>query len=270
MARQAACGLLLAVLAVAGRAEAGMTATLSRRRHSAGGNDLFAPGDPLPPCAKVECPPVAIEIPVPQLGASLRKYDPLRWVTLHSSARWKGNDGEGYKDSFLKLIKYLKQDNFMERQLPITTPIVVGLSVDLQTEPGESRIAPPRLTVGNFRSSWTMHSYLHSAVQDDPYAEPTDKNFDFGEWTPSEEGFVAVFHLRSDGEPDQLNNRSDIKTPFRTFRERLQIALAQVGAPKQALQTFYYAMYGSPVDRVEEMWIPVTLTRQQAEKLANM
>lgn len=101
MARQAACGLLLAVLAVAGRAEAGMTATLSRRRHSAGGNDLFAPGDPLPPCAKVECPPVAIEIPVPQLGASLRKYDPLRWVTLHSSARWKGNDGEGYKDSFL-------------------------------------------------------------------------------------------------------------------------------------------------------------------------
>lgn len=78
---------------------------------------------------------------------------------------------------------------------------------------------------------------------------------------------MAVFHLRSDGEPDQLNNRSDIKTPF---RERLQIALAQVGAPKQALQTFYYAMYGSPVDRVEEMWIPVTLTRQQAEKLANM
>jgi hypothetical protein len=64
-----------------------------------------------------------------------------------------------------KMVNYIQHDNFMEHKLPITTPIVVQISVDLVERPGSY---PPSMSVGNMRGFWEMFIYLHSSVQARP------------------------------------------------------------------------------------------------------
>lgn len=255
-----------------------MTATLLRRRHKQGGvlvggeggippgsprdhgdgdygeltDEKYNPLSPPEPCHTVECPPVLEEHPLASLGGTLRRYAPSRWVSHMATGKWKGTESDIYKSTFLKMVNYVQHDNFMEHKLPITTPIVVQISVDLVERPGSY---PPSMSVGNMRGFWEMFIYLHSSVQDDPYAEPTELSMNLREWNPSgDDEYLAVFRWRSED-----GNGSDAKQMFVTLRSRLEAALSQVspGAVPQSMQKFYYAIYGSPVDRVEEIWIPV-------------
>lgn len=101
------------------------------------------------------------------------------------------------------------------------------------------------------------------AVQEDPYIAPTDiqeSRVHFEPWsvTPSKGDWVIVFQWRT----EELHPFEPM-IRYSRYMDRLQGAVRDAGRPPLDESVMYYAMYGSPLDRVNEIWVPV---RQEVVK----
>lgn len=76
-------------------------------------------------------------------------------------------------------------------------------------------------------------------------------------WSPSAGAdWVAVYQWTEPLEEGRSAD-NDVAVHFTVFRDRLKKALAAAGAPRQPLNKFFVAVFGSPVDRVYELWVPI-------------
>jgi len=201
------------------------------------------------PCATAECPPLENEVHLQKLNMGLRKYAPSQWACVEQGNwKFKHTTSLDFKEAFLKIIEYQSGHNYMERHLPVTTPLLVELGVK-QPEQGDNNLL-------DFKLGFKLCFRLHSSLQGDPYAAPTEQRMTLQPWTPTiDDEWVAVHQWTNTDEDDTSD--AALKVKLRSFNQKLQEAMKRVGAPEQKLGRVYLALFGSPVDRVNELWVPV-------------
>mmetsp|Transcript_34081 Transcript_34081/g.88429 ORF Transcript_34081/g.88429 Transcript_34081/m.88429 type:complete len:276 (+) Transcript_34081:191-1018(+) len=211
------------------------------------------------PCSTVNCPHVEEEAPIRGYGSILRRFPSERWVSTGSDTwTWKHLAAMDFKEGFLRILDYRGHNSFMQRPLPITTPFLIGLTADVMLmDENEARHPDAALIPVKMKSGFTLYSYVDPSVADDPYAEPTDLKLKWMSWSPSAGAdWVAVYQWTEPLEEGRSAD-NDVAVHFTVFRNRLKKALAAAGAPRQPLDKFFVAVFGSPVDRVYELWVPI-------------
>ena len=58
--------------------------------------------------------------------------------------------------------------------------------------------------------------------------------------------------------PAPFDEKKDILFHAQTFRQQLDKAFDKVGAARQDLRKLYFAAWGGPADRVNEIWFPIS------------
>ncbi|XP_075263409.1 uncharacterized protein LOC142354973 [Convolutriloba macropyga] len=158
----------------------------------------------------------------------------------------------------MKIIGYQRGNNFAGSPIPITTPIVVELFIDDKFD----EFDPDRKV--SFRSGFKVYWRLDSSVASDPYAEPTVRDLNIVGWTPTDEDeWVAVHQWTQEDTDDSaalkdIDEKDVILQHATAFRRQLTDAFDSVGGVKPAIRRLYYAAWGGPVDRVHELWVPVS------------
>mmetsp|Transcript_18477 Transcript_18477/g.51752 ORF Transcript_18477/g.51752 Transcript_18477/m.51752 type:complete len:280 (+) Transcript_18477:313-1152(+) len=239
-----------------------MVHTHRHRLHDSAKSNLLMGYDPrrlIGPCSKVECPDLFKEVHLTTIGAALRKYKPAKWLTIGDDGwKFKHVNCIDFREAFMKIIGYQRGNNYSERPIPITTPIVVELFVDSKHYEldRDQRIS--------FRTGFKVYWRLDSSVATDPYAEPTEKDLNIVGWSPTDEDeWVAVHqwtqeNLDDSGEMKDLDEKDVILQHATAFLQQLGDAFERVAEVKPVTRRLYYAAWGGPMDRVHEIWVPVS------------
>jgi len=96
------------------------------------------------------------------------------------------------------------------------------------------------------------------ARQGDVSAKPTDNFLIVEPWTPTDKGnssWLAVLQCPQ----ISTENAGPIKS-YENLRRIIRIKLSEAGAANldPPYATFYYAAWGSPANRIFEIWLPVS------------
>eukprot|EP00193_Tetraselmis_chui_P010958 CAMPEP_0177789382 /NCGR_PEP_ID=MMETSP0491_2-20121128/22717_1 /TAXON_ID=63592 /ORGANISM="Tetraselmis chuii, Strain PLY429" /LENGTH=166 /DNA_ID=CAMNT_0019311237 /DNA_START=353 /DNA_END=853 /DNA_ORIENTATION=+ len=158
----------------------------------------------------------------------------------------------------MRIMDYQRHNSYMQRKIPITTPLVVELKalvarMDAQYSTNTSDALVP-VTI---KEGLKLYSYLDPSLQDDPYAEPTEQKLHLVSWSPNMGNDWLAVYQWSEPLDEGKSADNDVAVHFTVFRDRLLQALRKAKAPPQKLDRFFLAIYGSPVDRLYELWVPV-------------
>lgn len=211
------------------------------------------------PCSTVNCPRVEEEHVVHGFGTILRRYPFEQWVfTGQDSWKFKHLQCMDFKEAFMRIMDYQRHNSYMQRKIPITTPLVVELKalvarMDAQYSTNTSDALVP-VTI---KEGLKLYSYLDPSLQDDPYAEPTEQKLHLVSWSPNMGNDWLAVYQWSEPLDEGKSADNDVAVHFTVFRDRLLQALRKAKAPPQKLDRFFLAIYGSPVDRLYELWVPV-------------
>jgi len=228
-----------------------MVHTHRHRLHDSAKSNLLMGYDPrrlIGPCSKVECPDLFKEVHLTTIGAALRKYKPAKWLTIGDDGwKFKHVNCIDFREAFMKIIGYQRGNNYSERPIPITTPIVVELFVDSKHYEldRDQRIS--------FRTGFKVYWRLDSSVATDPYAEPTEKDLNIVGWSPTDEDEWVAVHQWTQ---ENLDDSGEMKVQYQYFGRNLEAALARSGVP-QLGRKVYLAVWGGPMDRFYELWVPL-------------
>uniref|UniRef100_A0A061RKS0 Uncharacterized protein n=1 Tax=Tetraselmis sp. GSL018 TaxID=582737 RepID=A0A061RKS0_9CHLO len=216
------------------------------------------------PCATAECPPLENEVHLQKLNMGLRKYAPSQWACVEQGNwKFKHTTSLDFKEAFLKIIEYQSGHNYMERHLPVTTPLLVELGVK-QPEQGDNNLL-------DFKLGFKLCFRLHSSLQGDPYAAPTEQRMTLQPWTPTiDDEWVAVHQWTNTDEDDTSDaalkdgaarlppdEKWVIRRHTTSFVRSLEAAFRKAGSDTSRVEKLYFAYFGGPTDGIYELWAPV-------------
>mmetsp|Transcript_15903 Transcript_15903/g.44427 ORF Transcript_15903/g.44427 Transcript_15903/m.44427 type:complete len:276 (+) Transcript_15903:287-1114(+) len=208
------------------------------------------------PCSKVECPEIEDQVMLTKLGSVARRYPVAEWVTSENDVmKFSDSNSDQFRDSFLKIIKFRKEANYLEEPIPITTPLVVSLKLNTRQQArGQLSFARAK----GFKYGYTLYYRLHSSAQGDPSREPTDQQILISPWSPTVRptDWVAVLQWQSDVAEDLHPDNTLFR--YIDFTGRINKVLQKHNRALSNAESMFYVMYGSPVDRVHEIWVPLS------------
>jgi len=224
-------------------------------KHSFHSKERMAPTYVKSPCDFYECPEILEEVVLAPVPAVARKVAPRRYVVAQQDGQFQYDDKGPYMDAMMKLISYHDGENFMERKIPITAPIITRIK---PRDPASATTTSTLAAMASFERKFEIGMMLPRSIEDDPYIAPTNTKLSVQTWSPCDSGSEWILVSTFNFNPDYPNP----ETPRLTFVDitrKVASALEKKGATKKfRAEWAYFVSYGSPIDRKYELWIPVS------------